>query len=170
MSDYERTWLDRLPKWINRWLFNIYPPYLGSGIKVKKISPDVRYIEVAMKLTWYNKNYVGTQFGGSMYSMTDPFYMFILMKNLGREYIVWDKAAKIEFIKPGKGRVHAIFTMTEDEIKAIKLQADTNAKYVFDKPVDILDDDNVVIARVTKTLYVRKRSIDVIRANDYKPS
>ena len=71
---------------------NLYPPYWGTGIFVKKISPDFREIIVQMKMTWYNRNYVNTHFGGSLYSMTDPFFMLMLMQILGKEYIVWDKA------------------------------------------------------------------------------
>src|SRR5258708_700531 len=115
-ENYARKWPDKMPMWLLRWIFNLYPPYLGAGIKVKEISSDFRQMEVAMKLTWCNKNYVGTQFGGSIYSMTDPFYMFILIKNLGRDYIVWDKAAKIDFKKPGKSTLYVRFTMSEDEI------------------------------------------------------
>ena len=86
-----------------RWALNFYPPYLGAGVKVRHISSDFREVRVSMGLTWYNRNYVRTQFGGSLYSMTDPFYMLMLMENLGRDYVVWDKAAHIEFVSPGKG-------------------------------------------------------------------
>ncbi len=81
---------------------NIWPPYFGAGIRIEHVNEDFRYVRVALKRSWYNSNYVGTQFGGSMYSMTDPFFMLILINNLGKDYIVWDKAARIEFIKPGK--------------------------------------------------------------------
>lgn len=156
-AEYSRSWPDKLPIWLLKIIFNIYAPFLGAGIRVKQMAKDFRFIEVKMNLTWCNKNYVGTQFGGSIYSMTDPFYMFILIKNLGRNYIVWDKAAQIEFKKPGKGTLYARFYMTEEEIRAIKQQADTNEKYVFDKSVDVVDADGVIIATVIKTLYVRKK-------------
>ena len=68
-----------------RWLLNFYPPYLGAGVKVRYISSDFREVRVSMGLKWYNRNYVRTQFGGSLYSMTDPFYMLMLMENLGRD-------------------------------------------------------------------------------------
>lgn len=156
-AEYSRSWPDKIPVWLLRSMFNLYPPFLGAGIRVNNISKDFRFMEVKMKLTWCNKNYVGTQFGGSIYSMTDPFYMFILIKNLGSDYIVWDKAAKIEFKKPGKSTLYARFSMSEAEIQAIKQQADTNDKYIFDKPVDVVDVDGVVIATVLKTIYVRRK-------------
>src|SRR3546814_16237242 len=74
-----------------------------------------------MVLRWYNRNYVGTQFGGSLYSMVDPFFVLMLMENLGRDYIVWDKAANIEFVSPGRGAVYADFAISArllDEIRA----------------------------------------------------
>jgi hypothetical protein len=159
-AKYSRQWANRLPAWVFRVFINMWSPYLGTGIRVRKISADYRYVEVIMKMHWYNKNYVGTHFGGSMYAMTDPFYMLILIKNLGRDYIVWDKAAYIEFKKPGRGTLRATFTFTEDEIKAIRNQADTNEKYIFDKPVDLLDKEGTVVATVMKTLYVRKKQRD----------
>ena len=77
-----------------RWAMNLYPPYLGAGVRVRQISADFRQVQVKMGLGWYNRNYVGTQFGGSLYSMTDPFFMLMIMENLGRDFIVWDKAAR----------------------------------------------------------------------------
>lgn len=87
-----------------RWIMTFYPPYFGAGVRVKHISDDFRDIQVSMGLGWYNRNYVGTQFGGSLYSMVDPFFMLMLMENLGSRYIVWDKAADIDFISPAKAR------------------------------------------------------------------
>jgi len=99
-----------------RLLLNLYPPFLGTGICVKKISEDFREILVEMRLGWYNRNYVNTHFGGSIYAMTDPFYMLMLIKNLGDEYIVWDKSATVDFVKPGRGTVFAHFILTEEMI------------------------------------------------------
>src|SRR5687767_4345745 len=86
---------------------NVYPPYLGAGIRVREITPDLRRFEVEMRMYPWTRNYVGTAFGGSMYSMTDPWFMFILFENLGPGYIVWDKAATIRFLKPGLGTLRA---------------------------------------------------------------
>lgn len=158
-SQYSRRWPDRLPAWLFKFFINIWPPYLGTGISVKKITPDFKHVEVTIKMHWYCKNLVGTHFGGSMYAMTDPFYMLILLKNLGRDYIVWDKAASIEFKKPGRGILRAIFEFSDEEIQAIRQQADTNEKFVFDKKVDLINQENVVVASVVKTLYVRRKTI-----------
>jgi len=96
-----------------RWAMNFYPPYLGAGVRIQHIAGDFREVRVKMGLGWYNRNYVGTQFGGSLYSMTDPFFMLMVMENLGSDYIVWDKAASIDFIAPGKGPVYADFVSTK---------------------------------------------------------
>lgn len=146
-----------MPMWLLKFMFYVYPPYWGTGFRIKTISKDYRFIEVYMKLRWYNKNYVGTHFGGAIYSMIDPFYMLILMKNLGKDYLVWDKAAYIEFKKPGRGTLRASFTFSEEEITAIRKQVDANEKFVFDKPVDIFNEDGIVVASVVKTLYVGKK-------------
>ncbi|MBA1201549.1 DUF4442 domain-containing protein [Pseudomonas capeferrum] len=138
-----------------RWLLNIYPPYLGAGIRVQHISPDMRHVKVRMKLTRWNRNYVGTQFGGSLYSMVDPFYMLLLMEQLGRDYIVWDKAASIDFIAPGKGPVFAEFHIDDDLLEDIRRQTASGKKCLPRLQVDIRDAAGELVARVDKTLYVR---------------
>lgn len=138
-------------------MMNFYPPFLGAGISVTKINSDYTQITVRMKFAWYNRNYVGTQFGGSLYSMTDPFYMLMLMNNLGTKYIVWDKAARIDFKKPGKSTVYADFTITPEILNTVREKTVGGEKYIFDLPVDIYNDSKEVIAQVIKTIYVKKK-------------
>jgi hypothetical protein len=136
---------------------NLYPPYWGTGIFVKKISPDFREIIVQMKMSWYNRNYVNTHFGGSLYSMTDPFFMLMLIQILGKEYIVWDKAAYIDFIKPGRGTVTARFVIDQEQIEDIIVKTGDGQKYLPEFTVDIEDQASNKVARVIKTLYIRKK-------------
>ena len=131
---------------------NLYPPYLGAGIRVREISPDFRRVRVRMGLGWYNRNYVRTQFGGSLYSMTDPFFMLMLMQLLGRDYIVWDKAASIDFISPGKGPVHAEFRIDDELLAQIRQHTADGDKYLR---VEVRDDEGTLVAIVHKTLYIR---------------
>ncbi|WAD25545.1 DUF4442 domain-containing protein [Stutzerimonas nitrititolerans] len=138
-----------------RWLMNFYPPYLGAGIRVRHISDDFRQAQVRMGLRWYNRNYVGTQFGGSLYSMTDPFFMLMLLQNLGDDFVVWDKAANIEFVSPGKGRVYADFTITEQLLDEIRQHTAGGDKYLPRLHVEVRDEQGTLVARVQKTLYVR---------------
>lgn len=137
---------------------DFYGPYFGAGVKLKKVSKDYRHCRVEMPLTFYNRNYVGTQFGGSLYSMVDPWYMLMLIKNLGKDYIVWDKAATIQFKKPGKGRVHAEFNLTQQVIDEIKttVEAQTKMDKVF--KVEIKDEGGKLIAEVDKVIYIRKKA------------
>lgn len=138
-----------------RWAMNFYPPYLGAGVRIQHIAGDFREIRVKMGLGWYNRNYVGTQFGGSLYSMTDPFFMLMVMENLGRDYIVWDKAASIDFIAPGKGPVYADFRIDEALLDEIRQHTAGGDKYLPQLHVDVHDGDGTLVARVHKTLYVR---------------
>ncbi len=140
-----------------KWFLRFYPPYIGAGIKVNLISADWMTLKVSMSLKWYNKNAVGTQFGGSLYSMTDPHYVLMLMNLLGREFIVWDKSGSIDFIKPGKGKVSATFTITNEMINEIKLKTAGGEKYLPEFEVDIIDDNDDIIAKVYKTLYIRRK-------------
>jgi len=138
-----------------RWAMNFYPPYLGAGIRIQSLAADMRQIRVRMGMGWYNRNYVGTQFGGSLYSMTDPFFMLMVMENLGSDYIVWDKAASIDFIAPGKGPVYADFRIDEALLDEIRQHTAGGDKYLPQLHVDVHDGDGTLVARVHKTLYVR---------------
>lgn len=140
-------------RWLIR-LMNLYPPYLGAGVRVK-VSPDFRTFDVRMKLTWWNRNYVGTHFGGSLYTMCDPFFMLILFEALGRGYVVWDKAATIRFRKPGKGRVHATFHIPEERIREIREAAAGGEKVEPVFTAEVRDEQGEVVAEVEKLLYVR---------------
>jgi len=140
-----------------RLLLNLYPPFLGTGICVKKISEDFREILVEMRLGWYNRNYVNTHFGGSIYAMTDPFYMLMLIKNLGDEYIVWDKSATVDFVKPGRGTVFAHFILTEEMIIDIVERTKSGERYLPEFTVNVVDIDNDIVAVVKKVLYIRKK-------------
>ena len=137
-------------------LINFWPPYLASGIRITRLQISTGVIEVQMKLHWWNRNYVGTHYGGSLYSMCDPFYMLILIERLGSGFIVWDKRASIRFRTPGRGRVRARFEITEQEIEEIRETAirDGKAEPLF--VVKVLDDQDQVVAEVEKLVHVKR--------------
>ena len=141
-----------LRRWINFW-----PPFLGAGIRVKHIALDMKSIDVEMKLRWWNANYVGTHFGGSLFAMTDAFYMLMLMANLGRDYIIWDKAASIRYRKPGRSTVRAEFRLTDAQIDDIREKLNTLSKYEPTFRVDVKDEQGTVIAEVEKLLHIRRK-------------
>jgi hypothetical protein len=138
-------------------LLGLWPPYFAAGIRVKKATADFRTIDVQMKLHWWNLNYVGTHFGGSLYAMCDPFYMFILLENMGPEYIVWDKAATIRFKKPGTGTVSARFHISQEKIEEIRATLETEWKVEPTFTVEVKNEQGEVVAEVDKLLYVRKK-------------
>ena len=138
-------------------LINFWPPYFGAGIRVKNISQDLTVIDVEMKMRFWNRNYVGVHFGGSLYSMTDPFLMLMLMEQLGRGYVVWDKAASIKFKRPGKGTVRARFEMPLARVAEIRAQADREPKVEPVFVISVLDEEGTLVAEVEKRLHVRKK-------------
>jgi acyl-coenzyme A thioesterase PaaI-like protein len=140
-----------------RRLVNLWPPFMGAGIRITHIAPDMRAIDVEMKLRFWNANYVGTHFGGSLFAMTDPFYMLMLMANLGRDYIVWDKAATIRYKRPGKGTVRAEFRLPESQIENIREKLRTLPKYEPVFSVQVKSDDGTVIAEVEKVLHIKRK-------------
>lgn len=140
-------------------LLNLYPPYLAAGIRVTHIDPEWRELHVSMKLRWYNRNAVGTHFGGSLYSMIDPHLMLLLMQLLGSDYAVWDKAASIEFRKPGRGRVRSIIRISDEDLQQISEETAKGSVYRPEFTVDILDQNDQVVARAQKVLHIRKKPV-----------
>ena len=150
--------MERSLKQHMRWLLNLWPPFLGAGIRVRRLQPDWKEIDVEMKLRFWNANFVGTHYGGSLYSMTDPFYMLMLIENLGRDYIVWDKSASMRFRKPGKGKVAAAFRLSDEQVEGIRQALRSQDKVEPKFVVEVKDDTGVVIAEVEKILHVRKKN------------
>ena len=155
MREYLRRISDKAG--VFRFLVNVYPPYFFSGIKVVKVTEDFRFVKVKLKLRWYNRNYVGTQFGGNLFSMTDPFYMIMFIKNLGKDYIVWDKSSCIKFVKPGTTDVFAEFFLNEEMLNKAKKEVEEKGKYEPVFKVEIKDKKGNLVALVEKKLYIRKK-------------
>lgn len=138
-------------------MLNHYSPYRGAGIEIETIDLDDYYIRVKMPLTRRNRNIVGTHFGGSLYSMVDPFYMLILIHHLGHKYIVWDKSATINFLSPGRNTVYAEIQLSHDEITEIKKLAENHEPVLRHYTLNIVDDAGTRIAEVEKVLYIRRK-------------
>ena len=140
-----------------RRMLNIWPPFLFSGISILEISKDFRHAKVRLKKKALTSNYVGTLFGGSLFAMTDPFYMVMVMKNLGKGYIVWDKKSEIDYVSPGKSTVYAEFNLWDNDLEEIKREVEASGKYLKWFEVEIKAADGTVVAVVKKQIYVRKK-------------
>ena len=156
-SGAEVLLLKRLFKQNLKLMFNLWPPLMGAGIRITRIQPDWKEVDVEMKLRRWNANYVGTHYGGSLYSITDPFYMVMFIEILGRDYIVWDKSASIRFRRPGRGTVFAQFRITDEQIAEIRGALKTVEKIDREFSVDVKSGDGEVIAEVKKLLQFRKK-------------
>ena len=144
------------PKTFRR-LINLYPPYIGAGVKVEYVSEDWRELRVSMTMRWYNRNAVGTHFGGSLYSMVDPHLMLLLMRLLGKDYLVWDQSAAIDFVKATKKKVTSVIKIADEDLETIKRQTENGDKHFAKFSLEIMDEDEELIARVKKVIYVRKK-------------
>ena len=136
---------------------NAWPPFLFAGIRVQHIGADFRTVRVRLRHAALTSNYVGTLFGGSLFSMTDPFWMVMVLRNLGPGYVVWDRAAEIEFLSPGRSSVTATFELTEEVLDELRRDAAGGAKVLRWFSTDVVADDGTVVARVRKQLYVREK-------------
>ena len=137
------------------WLRHIgwWPPLFGTGIKVTRLDKDLRAVDVEMRLMRWNRNYMGVHFGGSLFSMTDPFYMIMLARNLGQDYVVWDKGASIRYKKPGMGRVRAEFRLSEEKLAEIRAALEGNGRHDARFVVEIKDEGGGVVAAVERVIY-----------------
>ncbi|WP_228266498.1 DUF4442 domain-containing protein [Ornithinimicrobium ciconiae] len=135
---------------------NLWPPFAAAGIRIEEITPDWRYVRVALRKGVFNRNYVGTHFGGSLFAMTDPFWMIMVMRNIGGGHVVWDKAGEIEFVAPGRTTVRAEFRLTEEALDELREAAADGSKVLRWFETEALAADGSVVARVRKQLYVRR--------------
>lgn len=137
---------------------NMYPPYLGMGVRVRSYRDDFTRFEVELRSRWYNRNLFGTHFGGSLYAMADPFFVFIITMNFGGGYIVWDKSAAIEFLKPAKGTILGVFEISNDRLAEIRNEIDAVGKNTYHFEADLVDETGEAVARVSKEVYVRSKA------------
>jgi acyl-coenzyme A thioesterase PaaI-like protein len=144
-----------MPPRLLRHGFNLWPPFLLSGIHVTHLGEDWRSAEVELRMRPWNRNYVGTHFGGSLFAMTDPFWMILAMRALGPDYVVWDKAADIEFVKPGRGTVRCRFDLADAVLDELRAAAADGSKVLRWMDCPVVDASGDVVARVRKQLYVR---------------
>jgi hypothetical protein len=149
---------------IPRRLANLYPPFLGAGIKVD-VSPDFRRITAQLKWRWWNRNYVGTQFGGSVYMMTDPFYMVMLIERLGTGYTVWLAEATVRYLKPGRSALTAEFELSDAQVESLRREVDAAGITTAVFRVPVHDVSGAVVAEVVQTLHLRARRF--VRARDH---
>jgi len=140
-----------------RFLFRFWPPFRGMGIRVREIAPDFRKVVVELRQHMLNRNFVGTHFGGSMFAMADPFYMIMMMQALGREYVVWDKVGRIQFLKPGRGTLLARFELTQAMVDEAVARTANGEKFEPTYSVDVVNAQGETVARVEKTLHIRRK-------------
>lgn len=141
----------------SRWALNWFPAYRGTGARIEYIAADWMEVRIRVPLSWRTRNYVGTIFGGSMYSAIDPIYMVMLIKLLGPGYVVWDKAAEIRFLKPGRSLLRATFRLDLVELDAIRNEVAAAGKTERRYTVDLLDESGEACATCEKVISIRRR-------------
>lgn len=147
----------RLSPRATKLLMSLWPPFLGAGIRVREVAPDWRRVVVELKLGLTNRNALGTHFGGSLYAMTDPFFVQMLLHNLAVDHVVWDKAASVEFLAPGRGTMRAEMRLADEDLATIRRMTASGDKHLHVFRVDVVDEQQLVVARVEKVVYVRRR-------------
>jgi acyl-coenzyme A thioesterase PaaI-like protein len=141
---------------IQRHIFNFHPIYRKTGGRITFISEDYKCVKMKLPLNWTTRNIKGTIFGGSMYASIDPIYMIMFMKILGDEYIVWDKAANIDFLLQGRETLTSTFNIDDKTIRDIKEELEHTRSITKLFKVELINSKNEVCARIEKNLYFRK--------------
>ncbi|MBN1251828.1 MAG: YiiD C-terminal domain-containing protein [Bacteroidales bacterium] len=136
---------------------NFFPAYRGTGARAIFVSDDWKEVHIKLRLNWRTRNYVGTVFGGSMYSAVDPIYMIQLIKLLGENYIVWDKSAIIKFLKPVKKTVYAKFLIDDSVLDEIRKEVANQRKCDIEIPVEYVDNEGIVYAVISKILFIAEK-------------
>lgn len=149
-----KQWIFRHANRLRR-LLNLWPPFLFSGITITELSSNYKYCRVELKNWPGTRNANGTQFGGSLFAMTDPVYSLMLMGLLGERYFIWDKSAHIDFIHPGRGKVVLECTITDDLLEAIQYHTADGSKFFPELYSTLYDAQGKIVAQVKRTLYIR---------------
>jgi acyl-coenzyme A thioesterase PaaI-like protein len=148
---------DKLPFWIYWRMFNYWPAIRGSGVRVTHVARDWTELRVRLKLNWRTRNYVGTIFGGSLYAAVDPFYMVMILRQIGDDYVVWDKSARISFKRPGDRTLYGVFEMPAEEVASLRAVVDEHNQTERTYSIDLKDSDGRVYATIDKLLYVARK-------------
>jgi acyl-coenzyme A thioesterase PaaI-like protein len=149
---------------LRTWPFYISTCYRGTGGQIKHIAEDWSEIQLDLPLSRRTCNYVGTIFGGSIYSAVDPVYMLMLIHRLGKEFVVWDKAAAIQFKKPGRETLHAHFAVTDEEVAGIRSALETQRSVDRTYMIELKDSSGTICATVEKIIYIRRQRAEATGA------
>jgi len=136
---------------------NVWPPFAGSGIRITDIAADWSSAQVELRLRPWNKNYMGTQFGGNLFKMCDPFWAIMAIQRMGSGFIVWDAAGEIDFVAPGRETVYARFRLDDVLRDELMTEASDGKKHLRWMENDITTADGTLIARARKQLYIRRK-------------
>ena len=140
-----------------RLVMNLWPTYRFAGIRIERIAPDWTEVDVRLRVRGLARNAVGTAFGGSLFAMGDPFLMLMAMKQLGPGYVVWDKQASIDFVKPGRGTVRGHFRLDPAEVERMRKETADGDKYLPWFEDVLVDESGDVVARLRRQPYVRRK-------------
>jgi acyl-coenzyme A thioesterase PaaI-like protein len=141
-------------------IWNFWPPFLGLGISLKNISDDFKKITVVLKKRPWNVNYFGSQYGGGIFAMTDGIHMLMLVRNLPKNYRVWDKAANIRYLRRGLTNLTAEIAITNEDLTYIQNEVQKKSTIDWDAEIDIKDDTGQIVAHVVRTLSIKYKQHD----------
>lgn len=148
---------DRVPFWLQWRIYNVWPALRGTGSRVTHVSPDWTELDLKLPLSWRTSNYMGTIFGGSIYASVDPYAMLLVKRQLGDDYVVWDKSARVWFKRPGTTTLYAEFRIPAETVAQIKQRVDVEQKLDWHYSLDLKDADGRIYATVDKVIFVARR-------------
>lgn len=154
LSKFSSTYFPKQKHRLFKLFFNLSPMYRRTTGRVTKVEPDFSSVEIRVPISYKNKNYVGTIFGGSLFAATDPIYMVQLIQILGKDYVVWDKSSMVKFKRPASSDAYAVFAFTDDEINQLKADISEKKEVDLVKPVLLTSKDGKLFCEIEKVIYV----------------
>jgi acyl-coenzyme A thioesterase PaaI-like protein len=156
------AWLSRVPAvWRARMMrmgFNLHPAFRGTGGRVEHVAQDLSHIRVRLPLSWRTRNVVGSIYGGSLFAVTDGLHPLMIMAALGKDVVVWDKAASIRYKKPGFTTLFADFVLPPEEVLAIRNALRDSQELDRTYEVELKDENGVVHTVVERTVYIADKN------------
>lgn len=138
--------------------FNLSPMYRNTTARIIFVSEDLKDIRIKLPISYKNRNYVNSIFGGSMFAAVDPIPMVQLIQLLGDDYVVWDKSAEISFKRPAREDLFADFRFTDEETDHIANLVARSHETDITVTTHLTNEERTrTFCTVTKTIYVAEK-------------
>lgn len=155
------------PKFIVKFVLNIFPPLFFNRIVLKYISDDFSEMKVILKKAIFNINFHKTIFGGSIFSACDPYFptmYYHIFANKKRKLIVWIKSAEIQYLKPANSSLKIHFKITTENIHMAEKSLNEEGKFEIWHTVEAINKKGIVCAKARMQIYLKDNKNRILKS------